>query len=291
MRRTSWLWLFLLFMCLLPLCTALGETASYSFPEEGLRLNLPGDWQVLTSANLKDHEQDITSLGTTVEALASSFADTGTLLEAFPKEGGQIKVQLTPLPEGFSVQDAYLMTAEQKNDFLVKMAVPGGYSNGAWSAEQPEFAVFRSNTAIQSLSVQTIAYVTVRYGKVFTVSADIIGREITQADEAALNTAAASMLFLGAQKTPAPSVTPLPQAVLSIAPTPTPAPAEVKVQRDETKLTLDYVPSVVKTAKMTVTGVTEPNTNLRYYVNGQGYERFTSTVFYKCFLKGSGNFQ
>lgn len=276
MRRTSWLWLFLLFMCLLPLCTALGETASYSFPEEGLRLYLPGDWKVLTTSNLKENEQEIISLGTTAEALASSFADTGTLLEAFPADGGQLRVQMKPLPDELGAQDAYLMTEEQKNDFLLKMSGPGGFANGEWSTDLPEFAVFRGNASMQSLSVQTIAYATVRYGKVFTVSSDIIGREPTQADEAALNTAAASILFMGAQKTPAPSVTPLPKSTMNIQPTPTPAPAEVKVQRDETKLTLDYVPSTVKTAKMTVTGVTEPNTSLRYYVNGQGYERFTS---------------
>ena len=276
MRRTSWLWLFLLIMCLLPFSAALGETASYSFPEEGLRLYLPAGWQVLTLSNLKDHDQDIKALGTTEEALISSFQATGTLLEAFPADGGQIRVQMQPLPEGFSAQDAYLMTAEQKDDFLLKMAGAGGFVNGAWSGDLPEFAVFRGNTSIQSLSVQTIAYATVRYGKVFTVSADFIGREPTQADEAALNTAAASILFLGAQITPAPSATPEPRNTMNIQPTPTPAPAEIKVQRDETKLTLDYVPSTVKTAKMTVTGVTEPNTPLRYYVNGQGYERFTS---------------
>jgi hypothetical protein len=84
------------------------------------------------------------------------------------------------------------------------------------------------------------------------------------------------MLFLGTQGTPQPAVTPPPRATLNTQPTPTPAPAEVKVQRDMTALTLDYVPSIVKTAKLTVTGVTTPDTPLRYYVNGQGYERFTS---------------
>lgn len=276
MRRTSWLWLFLLLMCLLPISTALGETASYSFSEAGLRLYLPGDWQVLTLSNLKDHEQEIKTLGTTSEALAVSFQDTGTLLEAYTTEGGQIRVQTKPLPEEFSAQDAYSMTTEQKEDFLLKLARSGGFAHGAWSEELPEFAVFRGNASMQSLSVQTIAYATVRYGKVYTVSSDIIGREPTQADEAALNTVAASMLFLGAQHTPAPFVTQVPQATLNIQPTPTPAPAEVKVQRDETALTLDYVPSVSKTAKLTVTGVTQPNTPMRYYVNGQGYERFTS---------------
>ncbi len=276
MRRTSCLWLFLLLMCLLSVSTALGETASYSFPEEGLRLYLPGDWQVLTLANLKDHDQEIKMLGTTSEALAASFQDNGTLLEAFPAEGGQIRVQIKALPDQFNAQDAYSMTAEQKEDFLLKMARSGGLLSGAWNEELPEFAVFRGNASMQSLSVQTIAYATVRYGKVYAVSADIIGREPTQADEAALNAAAASILFLGAQHTPAPSVTPALKATLNIQPTPTPAPAEVKVQRDETALTLDYVPSVSKTAKLTVTGVTDPNTPLRYYVNGQGYERFTS---------------
>jgi hypothetical protein len=276
MRRTSWLWLFLLLMCLLPLSPALGETASYSFPEEGLRLYLPGEWQVLTTYNLKDHEQEIKTLGTTMEALASSFQDTGTLLEAFPPEGGQLRVQCRSLPAEFSAQDAYLMTAEQRDDFLLKMAGSGGFAQGAWSGDLPDFAVFRGNASMQSLSVQTIAYATVRYGKVYTVSADIIGREPNQADEAALNAAAASMLFLGTQKTPAPSIAPAPKATINLTPTPTPAPAEVKVQRDETALTLDYVPSVSKTAKLTVTGTTDPNTPLRYYVNGQGYERFTS---------------
>jgi hypothetical protein len=276
MRRTSWLWLFLLIMCLLKVSTALGETASYSFYEEGLRLYLPGDWQVLTLSNLKDHEQEIKALGTTAEALAASFTDTGMLLEAFPAEGGQIKVQLQPLPEEFTAQDAYSMTTEQKEDFLLKMAGSGGFLSGAWSEELPEFAVFRSNASMQSLSVQTITYATVRYGQVFTVSAEIIGREPTKADEDDLNAAAASMLFLGTQGTPVPLVTPAPQATLNIQPTSTPVPAEVKVQRDETKITLDYVPSVVKATKMTVTGVTAPDTPLRYYVNGQGYERFTS---------------
>jgi hypothetical protein len=77
MRRTSWLWLFLLLMCLLPLSPALGETASYSFPEEGLRLYLPGEWQVLTTYNLKDHEQEIKTLGTTMEALPRNTAKSG----------------------------------------------------------------------------------------------------------------------------------------------------------------------------------------------------------------------
>lgn len=276
MRRTSWLWPLLFLLCLLHVSLALGETAPYSFPEEGLRLYLPGDWQVLTLSNLTDKEQEIKSLGTTVEALAASFEDTGTLLEAFPPEGGQLRVQYKALPEGFSGADAYAMTAEQKEDFLLKMARSGGFAHGSWSQELPEFAIFQGNTSMQSLSVATIAYATVRYGQVYTISADIIGREPTESDEAALYTAAASMLFLGAKWTPPPDVTPALQATLNIQPTPTPAPAEFKVQRDETALTLDYVPSVVRTTKLTVTGVTEPNTPMRYYVNGEGYERFTA---------------
>jgi hypothetical protein len=263
-------------MCLLMVSPALGETASYSFYEKGLRLYLPGDWQVLTLSNLNDHEQEIKSLGTTAEALAASFQDTGTLVEAYPAEGGQIRVQIQSLPAEFTAQDAYSMTAEQKENFLLKMAKSGGFLSGAWSEELPEFAIFRGNTSMQSLSVQTIAYATVRYGQVFMVSAEIIGREPTKADEDDLNAAAASMLFLGTQGTPQPAVTPPPRATLNTQPTPTPAPAEVKVQRDMTALTLDYVPSIVKTAKLTVTGVTTPDTPLRYYVNGQGYERFTS---------------
>ena len=276
MRRTSWLWPLLFLLCLLSISPALGETAPYSFPEEGLRLYLPGGWQVLTSTNLTDKEQEIKSLGTTIEALAASFSDTGTLLEAFPPEGGQLRVQRKALPEGFSATDTYLMTDGQKEDFLLKMARSGGFAHGSWVQELPDFAIFRGSASMQSLTVATIAYATVRYGQVYTVSADIIGREPAESDEAALYTAAASMLFLGAKQTPPPDVTPAPQSTLHIEPTPTPAPAEVKVQRDETALTLDYVPSVVRTAKLTVTGVTEPNTPMRYYVNGDGYERFTA---------------
>jgi len=276
MRRTSCLWLLLFLMCLLLASPALGETTSYSFSEEGLRLYLPGDWQVLTLSNLTDKEQEIKSLGTTAEALAASFHDTGTLLEAYPAEGGQLRMQRQSLPEGFNAQEAHEMTAEQKEDFLLKMARSGGFAHGAWSQDLPDFAVFRGNASMQSLSVQTITYATVRYGQLFTISAEIIGREPVESDEAALKSAAASILFLGTQWTPPPAATQAPQTTLELVPTPTPVPAEVKVQRDETTLTMDYVPSVTKTTKLTVTGVTEPNTPLRYYVNGEGYERFAA---------------
>ncbi len=275
MRRTSLLWpLFL--VCLLMLSPALGETAPYSFFSEGLRLYLPGDWQVLTPSNLNDKELVIASLGTTAEALAASFAGSGTLLEAYPAQGGQLRVQRQPLPEGFDAQDAFSMTAKQRDDFLVKMARSNGYAHGSWSQDLPEFAIFRGSTSLQSLSVQTITYATVRYGQVYTISCEMIGREPTAADEAALHTAAASLLFLGMQKTPPPAITIKPQATLNTQPTPTPAPAEVKVQRDETYLALDFAPSVSKSTKLTLTGVTEPNTPMRYYVNGKGYERFTA---------------
>ena len=276
MRRTSWVWLLLFLMCLLPAGPALGEPASYAFPREGLRLYLPGDWLVLSQSNLKDREQEIKDLGTTAEALAANFLNTGTLLEAFTPEGGQLRVQRQPRPEGFAATDAYLMTAEQREDFLLKMASAGGFAQGAWSQDLPEFAVFQGKASLQALPVATIAYATVRYGQVFSVSADIIGREPTEKDEAALYTAAASMLFLGTPLTSPPSASKAPQATLNLQPTPTPAPAEVRVQRDETYLTLDYAPSVAHTTRLTLTGATEPNTPMRYYVNGQGYERFTA---------------
>ena len=276
MRRTSWLWPLLLLLCLAITSPALGENTSYSFAEEGLRLYLPDGWHVFTLSNLKDKEQEIQALGTTVEALSSSFHDSGTLLEAYPPEGGQLRVQIKPLPEAFDAQDAYLMTAEQKEDFLLKMARAGGFAHGVWSQDLPEFAVFQGDASMQSLTVQTIAYATVRYGKVFMVTSEIIGRDMAAWDEAALKTTAASILFLGTQWTPLPAETPMPRATLDPQPTATPAPAEVRVQRDETFITLDNVPSVSKTTKLTVTGVTEPNTPMRYYVNDQGYERFTS---------------
>ena len=276
MRRTSWMWLLLYLLCLLPCSPALGENASYSFAQEGLRVYLPGDWQVLTLTNLADKAQEIQSLGTTAEALTSSFLDTGTLLEAYPAEGGQLRIQRNPLPESLDARDAFSMTAEQKESFLLEMARLGGFAHGVWSQDLPEFAVFMGSTSMQSLPVQTITYATVRYGQVYTVSADIIGREPTDKDEAALKTAASAMLFLGTQETPPPEVSQAPQATLDLTPAPTPEPAEIRVQRDETNLTLDYAPSVSKTTKLTLTGVTEPNISMRYYVNGQGYERFKS---------------
>ena len=159
---------------------------------------------------------------------------------------------------------------------MLQMARAGGFAHGVWSDKLPEFAVFRGSATIQTLSVQTIVYATVRYNQLFTITAEIIGREPTQADEDALGETASALLFLGEQAASQATQEPLPQATLPPAPEGTPAPAQVKVQRDETPLTLDYAPSVTHLDSFTLSGQTEPNTPMRYYINGIGYDRFSA---------------
>ncbi len=274
MRRTSLVWLLFLLLCVSLGGTALGEGASYTFSDKGVRFYLPDSWQVLTPANLEEKQAEIQKMGTTAQALSADFQASGTLLEAFPPAGGQIRVQCLAKPEGIDAMDAFAMTPGQKDAFLLQMAREGGFNHGVWSDTVPEFAVFRGSTVLQTLSVQTIAYATVRYGQLYTITAEIIGREPTPADEEALSEAASSLLFLGAQAAPSKAAEPPVQATLEPLPAGTPAPAEVKVQRDETYLTLDYAPSTTHQSSFTLTGQTEPNTPMRYYINSTGYERF-----------------
>ncbi len=276
MHRTSWLWLLLVLLCISVCGFAIAENTSYSFAHEGVRFYLPTDWQVLTPENLDSKQHVIQKMGTTPQALAASFSSSGTILAAFPEQSGQIQVQRHEKPAEIEGNDIYAMTTEQKDNFLLQFARSGGYAHGAWSPELPEFAIFRGSTTVQTMSVQTIAYATVRYNKLYTITVEIIGREPTAQDEAVLFQTASSLLFLGAQWTPQPSLTPAPMATLAPIPSRTPAPAQVRVQRDETQLTLDDAPSVVETSSFTVSGSTEPNTSMRYYVNDTGYERFTS---------------
>ncbi len=291
MRRQGLLWLFLLLPCLFFAGPALGES-TYSFDSEGIRLYIPEDWQALTLANLSGRETQIAALGTTQEALKASFLADGTLLEAFPPEGGQVFVKSKPLPEGTGTQDAYAMTAQQREAFLLAVARAGGFAHGAWSDVLPEFAVFRGSASLQALSVNTVTYATARYGQMYLVSMNVIGRDVSAADEAALLKAASSLLFLGARLTAAPETTPMPRAALDPNPTPTPVPAEIRVARNDTYLELDYAPSTSSVSKLTLTGTTEPNTPLRYYVNNKGYERFTAdgegrfTIYVRTLAKG-----
>lgn len=276
MRRTSLVWLLFLLLCLSLGGAALGETASYNFPDKGVRFYLPASWQVLTPSNLEEKKAEIQNMGTTAQALSADFQESGTLLEAFPPEGGQVRVQCLAKPEGIGAAEAYAMTLEQKDAFLLQMARDGGFAHGTWSETVPEFAVFRGSAALQTLSVQTIVYATLRYGQLYTITAEIIGREPAPADEAALSEVASSLLFLGAQAAPPKTAQAPAQATLEPAPANTPAPAEIKVQRDDTRLTLDYAPSATRLSSFTLTGQTEPNTPMRYYVNNIGYERFSS---------------
>ncbi len=276
MRRTSLLWLLSLLLCIVASVSAQAETASYSFTDKGVRIYLPSEWEVLTPANLEDQSATIQKMGTTREALSANFAETGTLLETFLPTGGQIRVQCAALPTGIQPVDAFAMTPGQRDAFLQQMVQVGGFDSGIWSDSNPEFAIFRGSTAIQTLSIKTIAYTTVRYGMLFTISQEIIGREPTQADEDSVSTVVSSLLFLGAPVVPQPTAEPFSQATLEPSPAGTPVPAEIKVQRDEVPLTLDYAPSVTNLSSLQLTGQTEPNTPMRYYVNGQGYERFTA---------------
>ena len=276
MRRTSLVWLLFIVLTLFFTCTAIAETASYNFSDKGVRLYLDSSWQVLTLSNLNSKTEEIQKMGTTAQALMANYQENGTLLEAFPSVGGQIRLQWGQKPAGIDASDAFAMTQAQKDAFLLQLAQSKGYEQGAWSGSVPEFAVFHTSSAIQTLSVKSIVYATVRYNCLYTVTVEIIGRDITQADEEVILDVVSSLVFLGAQAEPEATVEAQPKATLEPLPAGTPAPAEVKVQRDETPLTLDYAPSITHTSSITVTGQTEPNTSMRYYVNGQGYERFTA---------------
>jgi hypothetical protein len=263
-------------MCLLVSGTALGEAAPYTFGQEGLRVYLPEDWQVLTPDNLSDKAEKIAELGTTGEALKSSFLSSGTLLEAFPPEGGQVDLRVQKLPDAVDAASVAAMSAAQKDAFLLEMARAGGFAHGAWSPDVPGFAVFQGTSSLQELPVQTMAYATVYYGQVYMAVSQVIGREPGPSDEAALRQAAASMLFLGAKHMPEPEPTPVPRATLAPVPETSPEPAQIRVNRDATPITLDFAPATAEVPWLTLTGVTAPNVPMRYYVNSVGYERFTS---------------
>ena len=275
MRRT--IFLVLVFLCLCSLPSALGEEVSYSFQDDGVRLYLPETWRVITLSNLDSQEEFLLQMGTTAEALKSSFLASGTLMEAYTDQGSQWQLRRQALPEGISAQNVFAMPAKEKEAFLLTMARAGGFGHGTWSEDAPAFAVFSGDDAVQALSVHTIAYATVYYGQVYMITTEIIGRDVTQKDQDLIKQVSSSLLFLGAKSTPVPtSKSQLLRATLSPEITPTPAPAEVRVQRDDAVITLDDVPSTSDVSFLTIHGVTEPYSDLRYYVNTVGYERFTA---------------
>ena len=80
-------------MLMLVASCALAQS-TYVFPYEGIRYTQGSGETVLTQTNLDEHSALIASLGTTTDAILSSYMASGIVMEVIPQEGGQIAVSV-----------------------------------------------------------------------------------------------------------------------------------------------------------------------------------------------------
>lgn len=267
--------LFLIVCLILPTAVVLGEENYYPFPKEGLGIYLPDSWKVITKSNMASQASLIEELNTTASELESGFNQQNILAFAFSDQGTQFILKSFSAPESWSFLS--FQKGEQKQDELFEQWLNekyGLFQEGNWIGE----SVLVLQVADPSAPLVTHVYATFLGENIFLWEVPVFDRAFSSKEEDEVLLALEGLLYLGenkvdtiAEHTPVPAAT-LPPAVAGTSPDP----AQIKVTRNNTPLTVDYIPSIWESSSYLVNGTTEPLAEMRYYIEGTGYQRFTA---------------
>ena len=261
----------LLFVCVTLFSTALA-TETVALDDIGIRYTPTADEIYVTRDQMTDAA--LNAFGTDRETLLASMQRDNLYLISLQPDGRQFSLGIGAVPDGLTSGEYSGLTAADKDSFLTQLARRGNYGSAVWQTDG--YALFSSSMETpdaQSLSYASLSLSTLYLNRVYTFRTELIGREVAQADQDLLLSAAGRTLRLGAcaqtDATDAVQATPLslPDTTVSgntIA---------FSYQDQGCALSLDPLPDTIGLTWFTLSGTTVPDGYLRYAVNGQSSSR------------------
>lgn len=270
------------FVCLFALLTLLSAPAlaeddalTYVFPFDGVRYTAAADETVLTQENLAEHADFLAAQGTTPETVQAGFAAAQTVLESYT-DAGQVSLSVGESADFRLDVNVARMDEARRAQFLASFADSGLYETAAWSAENAEYIRLTYSAMYGDVPVYFLSYVTLRHGQLYTYTATVAAREITDADDAAVLSVVNRIEYLGQLATPAPTATPTPVPTPSPTPRPTAGIAALTGETQGLTLLVDNVPAWIDEPEITVTGTTVKDARVTVTVNGVDAARSTA---------------
>lgn len=261
---------------------------TYVFPGDGFRYTQMEDETVLTRSNLAQHQELITSLGTTADAIRASYAASGIVMEAIPRAGGQIALSVAMAEESDAAEMKDL-DDNGRDALLARFQESGLYETCDW-AEDPQWLRMTASAMYGSMPVWQLRYTTLHLSRFYTLTSTIVGREPEEADENRLLRMIRSITFLSQTSLPTPSPSPAPTQTPSAAVVEAPKVAEVRMISEG--LELDEAPGTVTQQDVTLTGRTEPSQKVTAQAGGKTLSTATSDkdgrFTLKCKLPSEG---
>lgn len=263
----------LLCAALLP-AGALAQQTTYVFPYEGFRYTKSDGEMVLTQTNLGEHADLFASLGTTQEAVLAGYMASGTVMEVFPEDGGQIAVSVVSAGDFSDVQEMDALTGERLDQFVAQFEESGLYDTCELTETEPVCVRLTSSAMVSSMPVYTLRYATLHLGQLCMLSQTIVGRECEPEDDARMQRVLGSMKLLGSRTEPTPSPTPAPTPTPVPSPEPTPGVAEEIAAEGE--MTVEELPAFTNSRQLTISGTAQASAEVRIAVDGQTIARTTA---------------
>ena len=264
-----------LLACLLTVgAQGVAQDATYVFPYEGLRYTQQEGETVLTQTNLGEHQELIASLGTTADAVLSSYIASGIVMEVIPDDGGQIAVSVVDAGEFAGVQDMDEMSDAQREAFLAQFSESGLYETCEWTKTEPQCVRLTASSMYGTVQVYTLRYATLHLGRVCLLTQTVVGRVPSLEDDARMERVLSGLHFLSSVTQPTPSPTPAPTATPE--PTPVPTAGVAQAVGTEGEMTVEGVPAFTNSADLTLTGTVDASQEVTVSLNGESLGKTTA---------------
>lgn len=246
---------------------ALAQQTTYVFPYEGFRYTQNEGETVLTQTNLGEHAELFASLGTTQEAVLAGYMASGTVMEVFPEEGGQIAVSVVSAGDFADVQEMDSLSGERLEQFLAQFEDSGLYETCELTKTEPVCVRLTSSAMISSMPVYTLRYATLHLGQLYLLTQTIVGRECEPEDDVRTERVLHGMKLLGSRTEPTPSPTPAPTPTPEPSPEPTPGvAAEIAA---EGEMSVEELPAYTRSHTLTINGTAQASAEVRVAVDGE----------------------
>lgn len=141
---------------------------------------------------------------------------------------------------------------------------------GELSSNVPGYMECRGESTAAGVEIYGAGLATCRDGYVYLLSVSNVGAPVSGDTLAALEYLAQTMVFVGTEAEEVNKAPVLPESDFAAPP------AEVRITQTDVPIALLDAPAQWNSLQLTVHGTTVPDTPLRYYVNGDGKERFRS---------------
>ena len=253
---------------------ACAQNATYVFPYEGFRYTQRDNETVLTQTNLHEHEALIAQLGTTKEAILASYMASGIVMEVIPEGGGQIAVGVADAGDFADVKHMDELDEARLAAFAAQFEGSGLYESCALTETSPVCVRLTSSAMYASMPVYSLRYATLHLGRLYMITQTIVGRTPDAADDARMADVLSGMKMLSTVSAPTPAPTAAPTPTPQPTAVPTPGIAEVIAQ--EGVMEVSGVPAYTTEKKITVTGRTNPQEEVRVVVDDNTLGRATA---------------